>query len=230
MKEIYREINLLEIIRIVMKRWWLIVGMVGLFGGMAYYVTDNYIVPVYEAKATLFVGKDTEALSDINLGDLQLDNKFVSDYRELIKTKLVTQQVITELGLDVTREEMVESLMIQVVSDSRFMEILYYDANPETASLVANRLAVVLADKAESIVGAKNVQIVDEAEVPIDPISPSFSTNMLLSGAIGAIIAMLIIFSQMILDNTIKREDEAEKLLGIPVLGMIPKFEGKARV
>lgn len=229
MREIYKEIDLREIIISVLKKWWLILIISGILGGVAFYVTDNHIMEMYEATTTLFIGKDSEGLADFSINDLALDNKLVSDYKELIQTKLVTEQVIGTLGLNYSRLDVIEHLTIEVVNDSRFMRLSYKDPDPVIATDVVNLLSEVLTDKAESIVGASNVKIVDEADIPIEPISPSMAVNVILATALGIMIALLFIFTQMIMDNSIKKESEIEKLLGIPVLGMIPKFEGKVR-
>ncbi len=225
MGEEYQEIDLLELVGIVLKKWWLILLFVVIAGGTSYYVTDNYITPTYEAKSKLFIGKEADLLGEISLGELQLDNKLVVDYRELLKTRLVTEEVIQELGLNITTSQLVDNLSVETISDSRFINIIYVDTTPEVAQAITNKLAEVLVDSVQEIIGIKNVQIVDAAITPISPIAPSKVMNVAIAVVLGGMLALFVIFILHLIDNTIKKEEQLEKKLGVPVLGVIPKYK-----
>lgn len=229
MNEEYQEIDLVELFKSVLRRWWLIALFMIMAGGAAYYVTTEYITPIYEAKSTLFIGKENDVLSSVSIGDLQLDNKLVVDYRELIKTRLVTEEVIQDLSLLTDYNGLRDNLGIQIITESRFMHVTFKDPIPERAAQISNRLSEVLAEKAETVVGVKNVQIVDYALVPNTPISPSVKKNVAIAGVLGAMVALGLIFLQMMMDNTIQTEEDLEKLTQLPVLGVIPKFKGETR-
>ena len=229
MEQEYQEIDLRELIHIVLAKWWLIVIFFVFSIGITAFVTINYITPMYEAKSTLFIGKETNNIAGISLSDLQFDNKLVVDYRELIKTRLVTEEVIERLDLDVTVSGFVSRLSVATITDSRFINISFQDANPETAARVANVLSEVLVDKAVDVVGVKNVRIVDEAIPPMGPISPRLYLNIAIAGVLGIMIAVFCIFVINMLDNTIKKEEDIEKYLQLSVLGVVPKFKGDER-
>lgn len=229
MEQEYQEIDLIEVFWVVLRKWWLIILLMVIAGGAAYYVTDTYITPVYKAESTLFIGKESDILSNISLSDVSLDNKLVLDYRELIKTRLVTEEVIEELSLITTTKGLIENLSIDVIADSRFMHISYEDPIPERATQIVNSLSDVLANRAMDIVGVDNVKIVDYAIVPVEPISPSKMKNVAIAAVLGAMVALGIIFLQMLMDNTVKTEEDVEKILGLSVLGVIPEFKGEVR-
>lgn len=75
-------------------------------------------------------------------------------------------------------------------------------------------------------VDANNVSIVDSALKPGGPFSPDVMRSVLLAAASGLVIGVLLAFLFEYLDDTLKRPDEIEKLLGIGVLGVIPKLDG----
>ncbi len=229
MNEEYQEIDLMELIKHVLRHWWLIMILMAVAGGVSYYLTSTTIESTYKASATLFIGKETGGLSDISLSDLQLGNQLVTDYQELIKSDLVTEEVIKELALLATPGDLMAHLGVETIKDSRFMHITYIDTSPERAKEIANKLSEILAEKAIAIVGVKNIQIVDYAKLPTVPVGPSKTKNTAIAGILGLMVALLVIFLKMVLINTVQKEEEIEKELGISVLGVIPRFKGEQR-
>lgn len=226
----YKEIiNLFGIGIAIIKKWWLILIMMTLCGTISYYVTVNYVTSLYSATATLFIGKDSQGFGDINLSDLSLDSKLVSDYRELIKTRLVTDQVVEELALITSRGSLLRNLSISLAGDSRFMYVTFVDPLPDRAKIITNSLAEVLASEAERIVGVKNVQIVDYALTPDYPFSPSVRRNVAIAAFLGMIIAIGLVLLDLLFDNSIKTEIDIEHNSNLVVLGVIPIFKGEAK-
>jgi len=228
MGEEYQEIDLLELIGIVLRKWWLILIFIVIAGGIAFYVTSNYVTPTYEAETTLFIGKEADILGEFSLSDFNMDSKLVVDYRELLMTRKVTEEVIRKLGLNVSTNRLISNLSVVTISDSRFMSIKFVDSNPEIAAAIANMLSEVLVDAVVDIIGIKNVQIVDAAIIPTLPIGPNIIMNVTIAVVLGGMLALFVIFILHLVDNTIKKEEQLEKKLGVPVLGVIPKHkEGK---
>jgi capsular exopolysaccharide synthesis family protein len=67
-----------------------------------------------------------------------------------------------------------------------------------------------------------NIRVVDDAQVPVDPVSPRRALNMLVGLLGGAFLGVGLAFLFEYLDNRVKTPEEIETELGIPSLGMIP--------
>ncbi len=227
--EEYEEIDIREIVSILLKKWWIIALFVVTAMLVTSYVTREMVEPVYEASSTLFVGTEKNSVAGISFSDLQVDDQLVVDYQELIKTRLVTEEVIESLNLPFSVENFVARLNVSGIKDSRFVHIVFQDTNPQRAANIANELTDSLVANAEQIVGVENVMVVDKAVVPVSPISPNLMMNVAISAVLGAMLGMFLIMLLHMLDNTFKREDDIERELGITVLGVIPKFEGERR-
>lgn len=72
---------------------------------------------------------------------------------------------------------------------------------------------------------ASNIRIVDSAEVPKGPVKPRVMLNLALGIILGLGIGVGLAFFQEYLDKTLKTPDEVERLLRLPSLGVLPKFE-----
>ena len=78
-----------------------------------------------------------------------------------------------------------------------------------------------------------NVRVIDTAKEPRSPIKPRRFQNLLLALIVGLTLGGGLAFFTESLDRSIKNPEEAEALLGIPVIGLIPtigdldgKFKG----
>jgi succinoglycan biosynthesis transport protein ExoP len=73
-------------------------------------------------------------------------------------------------------------------------------------------------------VSANNISIVDRAE-PGFKFKPNMSLNMALATLMGLLLGVLLALAFEYLDDTFKRPEDIEKLLGVPVLGAVPALK-----
>jgi capsular polysaccharide biosynthesis protein len=222
-----QEISFKKLIHSILQMWWLILIFVIVGCSTTFIMTNLYIPETYLASTTLFIGKDTDIASSISMSDLQLDSKLVLDYRELLRTKLVTREVIDELGLNMNYLTMVDRLDVETLSESRFVMVTYIDTNPERAAQIANKLSETLVIRAQDIVGVDNIQIVDYADIPRYKEGPNVIINLVLAGIVAVLTALIVIFIIHKLDNRLRTKEDIEKLIGLSVLSEIPKFKGR---
>ncbi len=74
-----------------------------------------------------------------------------------------------------------------------------------------------------------NARIVSDASAPTEPISPRVLLNLLLGGTLGLLAGIAVVVLLEYADKSIKTVDEAKNLMGLPVLGMIPKLDRKGK-
>lgn len=76
-------------------------------------------------------------------------------------------------------------------------------------------------------VEANNIQVVDKAHAPLFPHKPRLGLNAAIGLLAGLMLGLLLVFLLESLDDSIKFSDEVEKLLAVPLLGVIPKIREK---
>jgi len=72
-------------------------------------------------------------------------------------------------------------------------------------------------------VGVNNISVVDPAEVPLSPSSPRLIINLLVSLLLGGVIGAGMALALEQIDETISDPTDVEPMLGLPLLGTIPK-------
>ena len=132
--------------------------------------------------------------------------------------------MIEKLTLDMNTESLRDKVKINSVSDTEIIRITVEDQDPNFAAELANSIAVVFMGEIGSIMKMDNVQFIDMAQVPQNPIKPRPAMNIAISAVLGIMVSVFIIFLVEYFDNTIKTPEEIENSFGLPVLGSIPAF------
>jgi polysaccharide biosynthesis transport protein len=75
-----------------------------------------------------------------------------------------------------------------------------------------------------------NIRIIEAAQTPTSPSSPKRSVVLVLAAAFGTMLATAVVLLLEILDNTLHDASEAEELLKLPLLGVLPRLPSKTLV
>jgi tyrosine-protein kinase Etk/Wzc len=70
-----------------------------------------------------------------------------------------------------------------------------------------------------------NIDVVDAAYTPLDPVRPNKVQNLIIGLLVSLLLGLSIAFLLEHLDHSVKSEEEVKKILGMPVLGLIPRLE-----
>ena len=218
------EISLREYFFILRKRLGLILILtivaVATSGIVSYFVLE----PEYQTFTTLMVGKpkDYQSESKLEYNELLLNQKLVSTYGELVKSRVVVDQVIKNLNLDMSFKRFTEKVNVNLVKDTEIIKIQVMDTDPKLAAEIANETAEVFMDSVKTIMKVENVQVIDKAQPPENPVKPRPKLNMAIAGVLGIMAGVFLAFLLEYMDNTLKTPEDIEKHLGLPVLGAIP--------
>lgn len=74
---------------------------------------------------------------------------------------------------------------------------------------------------------SNNLTLVDRANVPRLPASPSLPLNLVLALLAGLVLAGVFVFLRETFDDTIRAPDDVETKLGLPLMGLIPLDESQ---
>jgi capsular polysaccharide biosynthesis protein len=220
-------IDLREYIHIIRKRIWIII-LITAVAVLSSSVISFFILPsVYETATTMMIGKPKEQEQRMEYNDVLLSQKLVKTYGKLAESRLVSSEVIEDLGLTITPEEFIQKINVSPVQDTEIIMIKVQDRNPKLAAAIANDLALVFQKYVTNIMKVDNVQIIDKAEIPKEPVKPKPLFNMAIAGFLGIMVGFGVVFLLEYLDNTIKTPNDVEKYLELPIIGVIPIVEEK---
>ena len=75
-----------------------------------------------------------------------------------------------------------------------------------------------------------NIQIIEAAQAPTLPTSPKHKAVLAIATVFGAVLAIGVVLLLEIMDNTLRDPSEAEELLNLPLLGVLPRLPAKTLI
>ena len=220
------EIDVFAMLKTLWKRKFSIVLVALVFAIAAFGYSAFLAKKEYQSTSRIYVvsrqNQDNNALTN---SDLQAGAYLVKDYREIILSQNVLSQAIEELKLDMTPAELSKKISVSVPTDTRILSITAKDGDPKEAARIANGLRNVAAEKIISVTKVSVVTTLDEGEVPQSPCSPNIRRNVLLGFVAGAGLMVVLLVVVEVLDDRVKRPEDVEELMGLPLLGVVPDIK-----
>ncbi len=218
------EIDVFALLKKLWNRKFLIIFVALLFGFVALFVSV-FIIPKTYTSATRVYVVNSSNNNSINYQDIQVGTDLVNDYKEIIKSQDVLEDVISKEKLDISAGELSQKISIDVPTDTRLITISVKDKSPQEASRLANAVREIAIQKIKDVTKVEDVTTAETAKVPTSPTSPSVKKNFVLGVAAGGFIAIVILILFEALDDRIKTSEDVEKALGRTLLGVIPNTD-----
>ena len=222
------ELGLLDAVRSVFRHIVLVVLIPLLAVAVTAFVCWNVLPKTYTAETTMYVITQSNA-DTLNYTELNLSTQLVNDYQELVNSKRVKNGAAAALGLD--EKEMAEQYRIDVDSttSTRLIRLKVTGQSPAMAANVANALADQLAKCILDVTNVENISVIDEATPPDEPSGPKSLRNTAIAGVAGLTLSIMLAIVIDLANVSIRSREDAERLLGRPVLAQIPLDNGKRR-
>lgn len=223
--------ELRELLLILRKSWALVLVVSCLVvGGAA--VWSLATAPQYEANTQLFVSVRT---GEASAGELTQGSNFaqqaVTSYISVVDSALVLDEVIAELDLPMTSDELAEQITADSPVNTVLLNIHVEDPDPDQAALIANTTSAVFADVVSdqlesSVEGAPTrvqVDVIQPATVPDEPVSPNVKMNLALGLLLGLVLGVVIAVLRNVLDTRVRSKEDISAITTLPIVGTIAK-------
>lgn len=225
------EINLKDLFSYFVKRIpiIIIVTIIALIIGLIY--STKIQVPMYHGTTTIILvqkqnDKDT---SYAYQNELNINEKLVTTYSQIIKSRRVLDQVINNMKLKTTAKELAEKIDVTSVTDTSIIKVSVSDKDSKRAVMIANEVANVFKKEISNIYNLENVSIVDNAIIEEKPYNINILKELLIAGLAGIVLSCGTLFVIYYFDNTIKTKSDIEESIGLPVLTEVPTAKKLAK-
>jgi capsular polysaccharide biosynthesis protein len=220
-------ISLKELLQTLRKRLSLILSITFVAVLISGVISYFFLTPIYQASTQLLVNQSKNDQASYNVGEVQTNLQLINTYNVIIKSPAILELVKKDLDLDMTVGELNQKITVQNETNSQVVNLSVQDTSAKNAAKIANKTAEVFQKEIVKIMSVDNVSILAKAEVSdhSTPIKPQPLLNIAIALVVGLMAGVGLAFLLEYFDTTIKDEQEIEKLLGLPVLGVIARMD-----
>ena len=217
------EIDVLSLLRTIWRKKFLILLTAILTTGLAFAYSAFLVTPQYDSTTRLYVvNQSSDNGAGITNQDLQAGSFLVKDYKEIILSQDVLQNVTTTLGIT---DDIKEKITVNIPVDTRILSITVRDSDPNQAATIANTLRDEAAKKIIEVTKVSDVTTLEAALPAEKPSTPQTKRNLVLGFIVGAFLATALVLVLEVLDDRVKRPQDIEEGLGMTLLGVVPQAE-----
>lgn len=207
---------------------------------------------LYKSTASVIIGAFSDTKID-NIKDITtLNRQIVKNYGAIASSRTVAEKTIKELNLDVKTDKFMNNIKVDVNAEALIVAITYGNKEEKDVEKVTDTYSKIFMEEAKKIYPESKLKVLDVPSKPekiakedFDKISmpqnpnqpnqPAVTENKgksrKLMLAISAFLGLMIGFGAALvieyMDNSIRKREEAEAILDMPVIGEIKKDKEK---
>jgi len=214
--------ELRDYFRILRQRGWLIIVLMVLTAAAAFGFSKIQ-TPVYESTLRLLVSP-----SRTDFGQAQAAKVLLSSYQQWLYSSYQARKVIDNLQLDMTPGELLNDVRVASDGNSFVITLSVENTDPDLANDIAaawgNELIRWQNEKNDGLDKAEwiTIEFIDDPQAGLD--RPKTKINTAAGAVFGMLLGVAIIFLlEWMASGIIRRSEDVERFLDIPVIGTIPQ-------
>ena len=216
--------TLLELFQLLKKHLKLVITLPVVcaiaMGIVSFAAMDN----TYTATTTMYVrANSTDDNGQMNYNDLSASQMLSNDIATLLDSDSVKSGAAKELGLTDLDDYKVS---VSSETTTRVITLSVTGTDAKETAKVAKAIASSVSTVAQNVGAAQSINVIDEAKTPEAPSGPKRMLYVAVAFLAGIFIAVAYVVLADMLNTRIRGAEEAEELLGIPVVGRIPAMKG----
>lgn len=202
-------------------------------GTVAWTVTPR--TPTYTAEATLYVGSrqflldpQTTAFATDRIDAAQ---RLLVTFARMLDSRVIAAEALARAPVPgITPDRLMERTTAAPIPNTQLLVVAVTDDDPRIAARLANALADAFADAVrafepatrEGAVPSLPAYVFERATPPTRANPTGAARNVTLGAIFGLVASVALAFLLEYLDVSIRTPADAERHLGLPVLGVIP--------
>jgi capsular polysaccharide biosynthesis protein len=178
------------------KRWWLFLGVFLITAAATLALTMSQ-TPVYKAKATYITKLNPEITDDKGITSaldiLNRQDETVGTYSEIAMSEKIADLAAEQLGLN-PGQKRDYTVTSRTIPGTRILEISVLGADPQKVRNFTTAVGEATAKYVNSLYVTYQLELLDPADAPGNPISPKLDLNLILALVLGLFVGAGALF------------------------------------
>lgn len=218
------EIDLGNVVDAAKKYWVALVAATLVCALLGFLVSNFVLTKKYSASVEMIVNTTSDA-NLVSSDQINSAKNLVSTYSVIITGSNVLTQVIRNLKLDMTYEDLSKCISVDAVTDTQVFNVTAVTDDLETSKAIIREIVKIAPKEIEKAVEAGSCKIVSDLDYLNEPVSPSVPKYTAVAAFAGFLLAMAYALFRVLSKQYITNERDAADELQLPVLGVIPLIE-----
>ena len=228
-------INILEYINEIKEKFRSIAIITLSFIFIAILYTSFFIKEDYEAKAKVFVGKQKfqNTTESYNNEEVNLYQRLITTYSEVIKSKKLINKSITESKINSLKESeekfeyesVIGDLVVNPIKDTQIIELKYISKDAQQSYDLLYSITENFISYSKELYPTVNIKVIEQVNVDSESLVNKKIMIIGMAFIFGLIISIGAVIIKIYFSNTFKNKDSLEKEIGLAVIGIIPDLE-----
>ena len=207
--------------RILRQRGWLIILLAGLTAGAAFGFSRMQ-TPIYESSVKLLV---RPARSDF--GQSQAARELLGNYEQWLHSSYRAQAVINIMQLDMQASALLGDVTVASDRLGLVVQLNVENTDPDLGNDIARTWGELLIQwqnqENDKNLQGDRISIEFQDDPKVVGVSPNVNVNTAAGAVFGALLGIILIFVlEWIESGVVRRAEDVERYLDIPVVGRIP--------
>ena len=216
-------LSLQEIMKIIKKRLFLIIGLTIFATGIAITISFYVLTPIYQAQTQILIDQKHNGEEVYSRSQIEMDLYLISTYNDIITSPIILNKVVEKLEIDTSVKRLANQITLSSENGSKVIDMDVLDKDPKRAVDIANTTAEVFQKEVPNLLNVDNIKILSEARIgeANSPVSPNKERNIAIGVVIGIMLGIGLAILLETLDTTIKNEKDVENIIGLPIMGVV---------
>lgn len=162
--------------------------------------------------------------------NLPSEKSMIADYKALLLSRPLLQDVIANLSLDMNTATLENMLAVSSQEDSHIIKIVVTGSDPQETADVANELVSQGNNYFQEFIGLEPPKELESASAPTTEFSKAdvaYAKNMVLGGGLVAILYCGFLLVRFLMNDTIITPDDVVECFGVQPLTTVPELDRK---
>lgn len=227
-------IDLVEVLYLFWGHAWQI--LICLFLGAAIavgYTSYSRVAPRFQATTKVYFVPASEIIAEDVAGQIfdfpnqQSVESLVADYKEVLNSRPLLQDVIDNLSLDINYLALQNMISVSNAENSRVLKITVTNTDPQKSADIANELVAEADIYFQKFAETTPPQILESAITPSQTLAstkPQYLRNALVGGLLGAVLFCGVLLVRFLMNDTFITPDDIFRTFGVRPLTTIPEY------
>lgn len=194
----------------------------------SFFITRYFIPKSYTSSIQLYVdtSNDNENQNSYNiLNEQTYAQNLVATYIKMLNTNTFYTELSEQINNKYTAKQLSEMLSFSSDDKTEIFDVKVTSHSPNDSKLIADAVGEIAPQAISRLKSKATLKIVDYAQLPTAPSSPSERKNVIIALIAGLIVSVGISLLRAFLDKKMRYNENMTMIGDIPILAAIPKFD-----